>query len=331
MAISDTLACLACLAFITCPTFGLAEGIAEACDSLSDGSGDVCDMSALLQTNRQFIKQASALGVSAKPWDDHLYLVGVHHKAGSQLLRNTMRKAFDALGANYSCRVSEGGSSIITTDGSQHLEGGKLVPNVCSQCPECNIRWDNGVFSGTTLTNHRQLASQKGVGLRAVHIIRDPLQMVASAYCYHHAGNEPGSPLAPPNIMELNAEEGVPLVAARMLAAVVPMASAYAAHNSSSDYVVRYEDLTRSSADFDSSVASMFDFLFEDMITVEERKEIEMLARTEDLNSPFYNGASDQGHVSEPDCKEQAEAALQLIPEPLNSTYHELQASLGYV
>ena len=34
-------------------------------------------------------------------------------------------------------------------------------------------------------------------------IVRDPLQMVVSAYCYHHRGAEPNSNLAPPNITEM--------------------------------------------------------------------------------------------------------------------------------
>jgi hypothetical protein len=315
------LSCLACLAF--------ASGIAEPRDSLNDCEDDGLDSAAfLLQTHQKLLKQAIE---SVKPWDSHLYLVGVRHKAGSQLLRNTMRKVFDTLGASDSCRVCEGGVSIITTNGSTHMEGGKSVADVCSQKPDCTIRWHNCNLDGTALTEHRQLASKKGIPLRAVHIIRDPLQMVASAYCYHHAGNEmPGSPSAPPNIMELNATEGVPLVAVRMLPVCQAMASAHAVHNISDDYVVRYENMTRSSADFDYGVASMFDFLFENMITANERERIEAVARTEDLNSQLYNGFSDAGHVSDADCKERAQKALRLIPEPLNSTYRELQAVLGY-
>jgi hypothetical protein len=293
MAFSAMLAFLSCLA---CLVSGLVEGIAEPCDSLNDCKDESQDPTAFLmflQTRQQLLKQAVDHDVSVKPWNNHLYFVGVRHKAGSQVLRNIMRKTFDTLGANCSCRVPENGpdASIITTIGSTHLEGGKMVPNVCSQEPDCNIHWHNCNLDGTALTEHRGLASKKGIPLRSVHIIRDPLQMVASAYCYHHAGNEmPGSPFAPSNIMELNADEGVPLVAAAMLPVSQAMASAHAVHNISDDYVLRYENMTRSSADFDSGVAGMFDFLFENMITANMREQIEAVARTEDLNSPLYDG-----------------------------------------
>jgi len=308
--------CLACFGF----GFDGKNRHSE-CVPLHDHQEDEASVS-LMQTSFQLEKRS-------KPWDEHLYVVGVYHKAGSQVLRNMMKKTFDALGADYSCRECEGGSSTITSNGNSHMEGGQSVLNICDREPDCPIHWNNCNFRAEALLADRQLAGEKG--MRAVRIIRDPLQMVASAYCYHHAGNEQGSSSAPPNVMELNAEEGVPLTALTMLNVVQSMASAHQEATSRDTYSVVYENLTRSSADFDAIVAEMFDFLFAGMITAEERRQIEMEARTEDLNSEYFNGASKDEHVSDPDCKEQAIAALSLIPADLYSQYQEYQAVLGYI
>jgi hypothetical protein len=265
--------------------------------------------------------------------DKHLYVVGVYHKAGSQVLRNIMRKAFDELGADYSCRECPLGTSVITSVGSDHMVAPNhdKMPNVCSEYPDSPIRWNNCQFPAEDLLADREMAGEKG--MRAVRIIRDPFQMVASAYCYHHAGNEmpwPGSLYAPLNIMKLNATEGVPLVAILMRAAITSMVKAHTEADGRDTYTVVYERLTNSSADFDATVGEMFDFLFADLITSEDRERIETLARTEDLNSEHFDGDSNDEHVSDGACKEQATAALQLMPADLYSLYQEYQAVLGY-
>jgi hypothetical protein len=264
--------------------------------------------------------------------DKHLYVVGVYHKAGSQVLRNIMRKAFDELGADYSCRECPRGKSVITSVGSSHMVAPTHdeVPNVCSEYLDSPIRWNNCLFSAEALLADRELAGEKG--MRAVRIIRDPFQMVASAYCYHHAGNEmPGSPFVPPNVMELNATEGVPLTAIGMLLAITKMVEAHKVADSRDTYTVVYDRLTNSSADFDAVVGEMFDFLFADLITSEDRERIETLARMEDLNSEHFDGYSNDEHVSDDACKEQATAALPLMPASLYSLYQEYQAVLGFV
>ena len=60
--------------------------------------------------------------------------VGTHHKAGSQLLRNTMKWAFDHLGANYSCHENSYMTSTITSNGGDYY---------CSDSPDCRIHWNN--------------------------------------------------------------------------------------------------------------------------------------------------------------------------------------------
>jgi len=264
----------------------------------------------------------------SKPWDSHLYVVGTNHKAGSQVLRNIMRLTFDTLGANYSCREPETGDSVITSIGSSHMMGTTEVINRCSQEPNCPIHWNNGIAKENLMADREQAGD---AGMRAVHIIRDPLQMIASAYCYHHEGNEQGSLAAPPNIMELNAKEGVPLVAVTMLPIIMQMVGAYQASDSTDTFVARYENLTQSSEGFDSTVANMFDFLFEDLITSAERHQIEINARVEDLHRGENGYSAGTGHVSDDDCKTQATLALQLIPAVLYSQYVEYQVILEYL
>jgi hypothetical protein len=264
--------------------------------------------------------------------DKHLYVVGVYHKAGSHVLRLIMRKTFDELGADYSCRECPsipGADAVMTSAGSSHMEGNRPVRNQCSDYPDSPIRWNNCNFPAEDLLADRGLAGAKG--MRAVRIIRDPFQMVASAYCYHHAGNEPFSPFAPRNIMVLNATEGVPLTAKHMLRVINSMVKAHAVADGRDTYTVVYERLTNSSSDFDATVGEMFDFLFADLITSEDRERIEMVAKTEDMNSEHFDGGSGSGHVSDDDCKEQATAALQLMPAALYSLYQEYRAVLGYV
>merc|ERR1711920_972002 len=107
--------------------------------------------------------------------------------------------------------------------------------------------------------------------------------MIASAYTYHHRGMEPGSSVAPPNIINMDPAEGVPAIAKTMHPIIEMMVKAYQA-NQGDFYTVKFEELTRSSEDFDATVAKIFDFIYGDLITPEERKEIEIEAQNEDLH-----------------------------------------------
>merc|ERR1719210_2420426 len=93
---------------------------------------------------------------------------------------------------------------------------------------------------------------------------------------------EPGSHLAPSNITAMDYVEGVPAVAQTMLPVISDMVGMYQA-NEGDLYSVRFENLTRSSEDFDSNVALVFDFMFGDLITPAERRKIEIEAKHEDL------------------------------------------------
>jgi len=282
---------------------------------LSASADESPDASCLLQSRVDIVRKDNS-----KPWDHHLYLVGTRHKAGSQVLRNIMHLAFDALGANLSCQEHIFTNSIITTTGGHHK---------CYSEPHIPIHWDNSC-EDTILHLNRRIGAEISKPFRGVHIIRDPLQMVASAYCYHHRGNEKWNVFnAPPNIMEMGYEEGVPAVAGTMLPTVKAMVKAYQA--SGTDFhVVRYEDLTRSSQSFDYNVAQLFDAMFGGLITDSEMTTIKELAKQEDLHHGEIGLSAGNDHVSDDEDKKLAAAALDLIDPDLLKQYHELQRVLGY-
>eukprot|EP00931_Biecheleriopsis_adriatica_P108948 TRINITY_DN8321_c0_g1_i1.p1 TRINITY_DN8321_c0_g1~~TRINITY_DN8321_c0_g1_i1.p1 ORF type:complete len:320 (-),score=38.92 TRINITY_DN8321_c0_g1_i1:64-1023(-) len=298
-----------------------AASSGESCIPL----GDEVDAGVqFLQSNVR--SQPSTQRSKSKPWDHHLYLVGTRHKAGSQMLRNIMRRAFDSLGANISCKEHKAGS-IITTHGNTHEAFGKTVKNVCEFMSYVPIHWNNGL-SALDLQVDRRWAGKNG--MRAVHIIRDPLQMVSSAYCYHHSGQEKGSTNAPPNIMELSPREGVPATAKTMLGTVRTMVGAFNVSDTKDTYVAKYEELTHSSESFDKVVAEMMDFLFYDLISAEEKQTLLINARSEDLHRGEHGYSAGTGHVSDDACKKEADAALELIDADLLSEYQFHQATLGY-
>jgi len=259
----------------------------------------------------------------SKPWDHHLYLVGTRHKAGSQVLRNIMHLAFDELGANLSCQ--EYLDQAYIPSAQMTTKGGD---NKCLLRPQIPIHWDNRL-STTVMQRDRHIGAEMSKPLRGVQIIRDPLQMVTSAYSYHHRGQEPGSPMAPSNITKMGAAEGVPGCARTMLGTVKSMVDAYLA-TGTDIHVVRFENFTRSSLDFDSQVAETFDHLFKGLITDSEMSRIKDLAKQEDLHRGQDGISAGTGHVSDDEEKKLANAALDLIEPDLLQQYHEFQTVLGY-
>merc|ERR1712232_659439 len=129
-----------------------------------------------------------------KPLDKRFFLIGAHHKAGTALLRQIMSSSFKVLGMHWNAT---------------------------------NVAWVNHL-STKHLNRWYSEATEKGMEFRAVHIVRDPMAMIVSGYCYHHAGNEKGAKYAPPNITSLGPTEGIPVMATYMenvVAGMVEVAS----------------------------------------------------------------------------------------------------------
>jgi len=300
-----------------------------SCDIIGNDSDDACSHDvlpavddSLLQTSLIVHKQHWAQ--ISKPWDHHLYVVGTRHKAGDNLLSNIMSRAFGILSATCGC--SETYDQALPLDCSLP-DWNDLYEDLCFCAPHvnCSIHF-NGVFTGEDLLHDREMAGKRG--MRAVHIIRDPLQMVASAYCFHHSGQELGTLYAPANITLLNVTEGVPLVAKYMLQIMSQMVDSYLVSDTRDTYIIWYENMTRSSSDFDHKVAEMIDFLFENIISPAQKQQIQIEARLEDPSRP---NVLHSGHVSDEECKVRAGEAFKYIPEDLYSQYQQYRAVLGYI
>lgn len=283
-----------------------------------------CDDDAGLSGNLLLQTYASAL---VKPWDRRNYLVGTSHKAGSHLLRNVMRRTFDILGANFSCHyIAKPNGAVITTIGGHHVCQDTLAP----------VRFQNGNNPRTILEMRQEGA------MRGVMIIRDPFEMVASAYVYHHRGAEKGSPDAPANVMSLGPNEGVRETAQSMWPVVENMTQAYLV--AGDDVLpVRYEDFTRSAVEFNATVAKIIRFLFEGEITEVQKLTILASAQNEDLNGPYglsksldvieelrQNPENRINHTSDEEDVRRARAAVPLISSELHEKYAKLREIMGY-
>lgn len=314
-----------------------AETINEAeCQESAEVEQSVCVCVCFLQqgarlTSNNSLQTDTFQALASGPWDQYTYLVGAHHKAGSDLLRKIMHLAFDALGANQSCSEQMGQfphaelalkswypDGVLTTIGGQYS---------CDDPPhlDCPIRYKFNL-EGFDFAADRPGTTNKE--LRAVHMIRDPLEMIASAYCYHHGGAESWSELyAPANITSLSAAEGVPLVAQRMYSVTASMVATSLASGKNA-HLIRYENITRSSIDFDLVIADAFYFLFGGLINDSSMQLIQELATKQDLNRGIK--VLDQQHVSDDDCKAAATEALPLIQEDLLLLFHKQRQVLGY-
>ena len=244
-----------------------------------------------------------------KPWDVYWYLVGTNHKVGTILLRNVVGRMFLVLGATYSCQMDyqekahpEG---MITADGLHN----------CSDSPNAHIRFDKDVCP-VSLRIVRKLA---GGFMRGLVMIRDPATILASAYCYHHRGEEYG--LQPkedrkqwpwPGIMLMGPKEGMAAISDGMFGVMDCLTeSAEVAGNDT--MLVRYEDITRSSEDFDRTVGDMTKFLFGELATPEEHLQMLVEARKEDLHR--FTDSYTQEHTNDEGCEQQALAVLPSLPE----------------
>ena len=257
-------------------------------------------------------RQASPLR-RVKPWEVYNYVTANYHKAGVFLTEQLHNKIFQILGAKESdmgkiefpcydiCRNTEA-PIIVFTDGF-------------------NASWRAHPGSKPMLV---------------AGSVRDPLKMVASAYCYHHEGKELPSQLMPTRaLMSLGPEEGTQLAAEHMLQQVEWMASIFAKPQNST-LRLDFDTLTESSSGFDREVKRLMHHYFgsgDRFLTMEQRSKIldEVKALDEHRNysadlSP-YNGKS---HSSSPKCQRKAYSAVAQMDSGLLRKYQKLQEMLGY-
>eukprot|EP00438_Fugacium_kawagutii_P010111 Skav203902 [mRNA] locus=scaffold1649:282287:282982:- [translate_table: standard] len=163
--------------------------------------------------------------------------------------------------------------------------------------------------------------------------VRDPLQMVVSAYCYHHAGQEQTNALIPvKELMGLEPEEGVAVTAKYMLEGIEWMASIFA-EPSNNTLRLDFDTMTESSSGFDHEVGRYVDHFFGGLITPEQRSQMTEAAKSLDANrNPLATVSPFDGlqHSSSDECKNRSSAAIPKMDSALLRKYQELQEQLGF-
>ena len=228
-----------------------------------------------------------------------------------------MRRAFDTLGAKYSCRMARwmSGADAITSEGGEHY---------CEDVPDCHIMYDKDPTEESV-----EMAMARGNGsVRGVHIVRNPSDMLASAYCYHHQGQKPSHRISyNPQILPrgVGAPEGMMLLWPMMSEVMGNMAKNFA---NKGLHHIRFEKLTESSASFDQQVNGMFEHLFGGLISRKEHEKIAEAAKAEDLNRQVSAEAAD--HTNSDECMAAALQAQPSFDASVKAHLGSLQIKLGY-
>ncbi|CAE7196607.1 abh1 [Symbiodinium sp. CCMP2592] len=188
--------------------------------------------------------------VDGKPWDVFDFVGAVHHKSGVSLLHKIWIYLFQGV------------------LGAQDDNMGEIITPCYDECrnTEAPIRFIIDTASPELVERQRARAKEKGKGLRVAGLIRDPVSMAVSAYCYHASGQEhlnvvfmpPGWPEV--SLQTMSPQEGISFVAERMLQYVVNMTDLF---EDPADGMVflHFETATSSSESFDKAVKQILDGL----------------------------------------------------------------------
>ena len=251
---------------------------------------------------------SAAQSAPSKPWHTHKYIFVAHHKAGVFLMHDLQSSIFLSLGAT----ASEMGLWIQP-----------CYPGDCLK-PEAPIQFWMDLYSYERAQEAREAAGAKG--MRVAGIVRDPVSMIVSAYCYHHRGEELGNVMfGNGSLMHLGPKEGLKFAAERMLPLVENMTTAFERPFNDTFHLV-YEKVTRSSEDFDQQVGEMTSFLFQDLITPAQRSQVLNATQSADLHRHPAKG----DHGNDKECKDEVRKYVPSLPPELLSRYRSFQQRLGY-
>eukprot|EP00438_Fugacium_kawagutii_P007925 Skav203707 [mRNA] locus=scaffold259:461375:462486:+ [translate_table: standard] len=239
-----------------------------------------------------------------KPWEVNNYIIASYHKAGVYLSNSLTRTIFSVLAAppealghvQYPCYDD--------------------APT-CSNMDAPVLMYTDSFNASVEFVRRLKSGSKR---LLVAGFVRDPLEMVASAYCYHHDGQEWENKLFPvPEIMQMGPEQGTQVSAESLLPLVEWMASVFA-HPDKDTLRLELDDQIKSSEGFDLGVSRLLDHFFgtgTDLISKHERFLISQEAKLSDPNrnsdaTTFLNTSSQrlQQHHSNTACKEIAHSVL---------------------
>ena len=178
-----------------------------------------------------------------RPWEVNNYIVASYHKAGLVLLETLVFKILDILGAPMEVR-----GHVEYPCYSSRKDG---LSKVCYNL-DAPFRLYTDSFNASLKSAEQKKSGKKK--LLVAGLVRDPLKMVASAYCYHHDGQELGSWLFPvQDIMQMGPGEGTEVTAKALLPLVEWMTSVFE-NPDNNTLRLEFDDLTKSSAGFDLGV-----------------------------------------------------------------------------
>ena len=181
-----------------------------------------------------------------RPWEQYRYVTCSHHKAGVDLWGWLTKKVFEGLGLN------------MTQDfGCWNFECDGLAKIVCYN-REAPVRSEMDCCSLDSVQNEQ--AAYPWQPMRVANTVRDPLDMVASAYCYHHRGMEWYYPVyGGVEVMNMGLHEGVRFMAQKMLDVAANMTSLHENPHVET-HALRFEIMSATSAGFDAEVEKLIDF-----------------------------------------------------------------------
>ncbi|CAE7208795.1 unnamed protein product [Symbiodinium pilosum] len=264
----------------------------------------------------QFLQMTSILNAELhsplKPWDVHYYLGVAYHKAGTYLMIQVWQSIFHALGAKPLIDMGQWDQPCY--------------PGTC-YAPDAPIQVWIDLYSPAKAQKAREAAGERG--LRVAGFVRDPVSMIVSAYCYHHRGKELWNFVENPQgiVAQMGPLEGLTFEAQRMLPVVKNMTGIFE-HPANDTLRLDYERTTASSDGFDSEMVKLIGFLFEDLISAEERAEVLNATQRADLNRHPAN--DDDNHSNDPDCKARTREYVPAMPSDLLGQYRSFQQRLGY-
>mmetsp|Transcript_55320 Transcript_55320/g.129808 ORF Transcript_55320/g.129808 Transcript_55320/m.129808 type:complete len:313 (+) Transcript_55320:118-1056(+) len=248
------------------------------------------------------------------PWDFHNYLAVGFHKSGNQM----MYGIYSAVWAAYGLPKDRLG----------------FWGDPCYFGGEC-YNWGSSVrflidmysmeIHGRELERAGQMRS-----LRVAGPVRNPLVMIASAYCYHHSGKEETNRMFFPQgtVERLGPQEGVAFVAQCMMELVENMTGVYE-HPRNDTLRLSYENATESSEGFDREVNRLLDFWFEGVpASSEQRKNALDWAAVADLHRHPEPNYTD--HTNDAGCMKLAQHAVFAMPTDLLRKYQSFAQRLGY-
>lgn len=260
----------------------------------------------------------------SKPWEVNNYIVANYHKAGVFLSVELLLKITGILGA---------ADEVVGQIEYPCYEN--LRPSFCYNT-EAPMRFFTDSLNASVLEAERRKSGSKR--LLVAGLVRDPLMMVASAYCYHRTGQEIGNELFPVlEIMQKGLEQGTALVAEHFLPLIEWMASIYE-HPDPDILRLEFDDITKSSDGFDLAVQRLLDHFFgtgTELISEQDRFHMIQAARELDINrhpsASYVTVGLPTEHSTDTTCKKAARATLDTsLDSALLEKYKDLQLRLGY-